>query len=146
MSWQFRTWVTALMAVVGVMLSFVAIVVANEGDPHAGFVYGLWGAILLAVGCLVLFGVRHRLSWRLVGAATLVAALAYFASGYYSGLSVGENDGVFYMAMAGVVGGYFAITGGLPKRLPFLVWGRVIEVRTDGVQSAGGEKSEKLDG
>ncbi len=117
MSRKFRIWVTLLTGSVAVLLALVAIALSDQ-DGQDTLVFGLWGLILLGAACLLVLGVQHPLPWRLLGAVVFAGAVAYFVCGYYFELSPrDQNKYGGYVALAGVVGAYFAITGHLS---PFL--------------------------
>lgn len=118
MSRKFRIWLTLLIAPVAALLAMIALLLADQ-NAQATLNFGIWGLILLGAACLLVLGVQHPLPWRLLGAVVFVGAGAYFACGYYFELSRRDQRMYGgYMALAGVVGAYFAITGRLSPFLP----------------------------
>ncbi len=118
MSRKFRVWVTMLITPVIALLGLITFGLADQ-DGQATLVFGLWGLILLGAACLLVLGVQRPLPWRLLGAVVFVGAVAYFACGYHLELSPQDNRMryVGYVAVAGVVGAYFAITGQFPHKV-----------------------------
>jgi hypothetical protein len=115
MSQKFRILFTLLISPVAALLLLIAVVV---GESQVAFVFGLWAFILFVAAFLVLFRVHHPLPWRLLGAATIVGAVAYFACGYYFELPLRDRKNGVHVALVGVVGAYFAIMGRISPFLP----------------------------
>jgi hypothetical protein len=137
MSQNFRVWVPLLICPFGAIFMLLA---AAFGETQAVVVFGLWGFIFLVAGCLLFCGVQQLLPWRLLGAFAFVAAAAYFVSGYYFELRPLDRKNGQYVALLGVVGAFFAVTG----RFPFL--SRAAETKAGEVASANeaGNKSQDL--
>jgi len=143
MSRNFRILVTVLIGPVAALLALIAFALSDQDGPET-LVFGLWGLILLGAACLLLLGVQRHLPWRLLGTVVFVGAVAYFACGYYFELSPREQSKYgAYVALAGVVGAYFAITGRLSPFLRQAVTGhREGNDRTEEGQKKTAEKKD----